>query len=93
MSREAFEYGDWADVRQYFETLAVCDELNSTPLPSRELIWWRSRLAEKRRLAQRSTIAIETVRVAAVVVAAIFVVLTTLLWAPGFSAICRCHCP
>jgi hypothetical protein len=46
------------------------------------LIWWRARLDEKRRLARRSVLAIETVRVAAVTVAALFVVLSIVLWAP-----------
>jgi hypothetical protein len=77
-----FQYEDVSAVRRYFEELAVCDELNSSPLPSPELIWWRSLLAEKRRLARRSVVAIETVRMAAVVVSAVFVVLTMLLWAP-----------
>ncbi len=82
MNRAAFQHEDVAVVRQYLQKLAVCDELNAFPLPSPELIWWRSRLAEKRRLARRSVVAIEAVRVAAVIVSAVFVVLTMLLWAP-----------
>lgn len=82
MNRDAFQYEDVTAVRQYLQKLAVCDELNASPLPSPELIWWRSLLADKRRLARRSVVAIETVRIAAVVVSAVFVVLIMLLWAP-----------
>jgi hypothetical protein len=73
---------DESRLRRYFEELAGCEELDASPLPSPELIWWRARLAENRRLARRSIIAIEGVRIAAVVVAAAFVVLSVVLWAP-----------
>ncbi|MCU1291482.1 MAG: hypothetical protein JWP08_332 [Bryobacterales bacterium] len=73
---------DLAAVREYLEELSGCDELNAAPLPSPDFIWWRSQLAEKRRLARRSVLAIETVRIAALVVSAVFLILVTLLWAP-----------
>ncbi|MBV8867781.1 MAG: hypothetical protein JO210_20455 [Acidobacteriaceae bacterium] len=82
MNRDTLKYHDVIAIRQYLEELAVCDELSGSPLPSPELIWWRSRLAEKRRLAERSVIAIETVRTAAIVVSAVFIVFTILFWAP-----------
>jgi hypothetical protein len=81
MSRDAFEDDDTA-IREFLAEWARCGELDSIPLPSPELIWWRARLAEKRRLAQRSVLAIETVRIAAVAVAALFIVLSIVLWAP-----------
>src|SRR6185312_6128522 len=80
MSRDAFE--DDAAIGHFLEGWARCDELDATPLPSPELIWWRARLDEKRRLARRSMLAIETVRIAAVAVAALFIVLSIVLWAP-----------
>jgi hypothetical protein len=82
MNRDAFQEEDGTTVRRYLEGLAICDELNAFPLPSPELIWWRSRLSEKRRMARQSVIAIETVRMVALVVAAAFVVLSMVLWAP-----------
>jgi hypothetical protein len=81
MNRDAFEDGDMALIRQHFEELANCDELDDSPLPSPELIWWRSLLAEKRRLARRAVVAIDTVRIAAVVVSAVFIILAIFLWA------------
>ena len=69
-------------IREYFEKLSACEELSAAPLPSPDLIWWRSQLAEKRRIANRSVKAIETVRIAALIVAAAFVLLVMLLWAP-----------
>jgi hypothetical protein len=69
-------------IREYFEELSVCEELNAAPLPSPDLIWWRSQLAEKRRIASQSVKAIETVQIAALIVAAAFVLLVMLLWAP-----------
>jgi hypothetical protein len=81
MNRDAFQ-DEEAALRQYFEELAACDEPNASPLPSPELIWWRSLHAEKRRLARRSVVAIETVRIAAVVISAAFILLATLFWAP-----------
>jgi hypothetical protein len=73
---------DLSGIREYFNEIAACDELDSTPLPSPDLIWWRAQLAEKRRLARRSVLAIETVRITALVVATAFLVLITLLWGP-----------
>jgi hypothetical protein len=80
MNRDAFQNGDTALIRQYFEELANCGDL--PPLPSPEFIWWRSLLAEKRRLAQRAVVAIETVRIAAVVVSAVFAIVTVSFLAP-----------
>lgn len=82
MSREDSEFEDVAAIRQYFEEVSNCDKLHDSPLPSPELIWRRALLAEKRRLARRSVVAIESVRFAAVVVSAVFSVLVTFLWAP-----------
>jgi hypothetical protein len=81
MNRDAFECEDMALIRHYFEELSNCDGLTESPLPSADLIWWRSRLAERRRLARRAVVAIETVRIGAVVVSAVFVILATVLWA------------
>lgn len=81
MRGDAFE-GDDTAIREYLEEWARCGELAAVPLPSPELIWWRARLAEKRRLARRSVLAIETVRIAAVAAAALFIVLSISLWAP-----------
>lgn len=82
MNRDAPHDEEVTIVRQYFEELAIRDELNDSPPPSAELIWWRSRLREKRRLARRSVLAIDTVRTLAVVLSAVFVVLANVLWAP-----------
>lgn len=82
MNRDAFREEDGTTVRRYLEGLTICDELNALPLPTPELIWWRSRLSENRRMARQSVIAIETVRMVALVVAAAFVVLSMVLWAP-----------
>jgi hypothetical protein len=82
MNRDAFQYQDVAAIRRYFEELANCNELLDSPLPSPELIWWRSLLAEKRERARRSVIAIEAVRHAALIVSAAFIVLATVLWSP-----------
>lgn len=86
MNRDSFEYDDIATVRQYLDELADCSELNSAPLPSPDLIWWRAQLAEKRNLARRSVLAIDAVRAAAVVVSAAFVFLMILSWAPRLFA-------
>ena len=82
MNRDVFQYQDVAAVRRYFEELANCDELRNSPLPSPELIWWRSLLAEKRQLARQSVVAIETVRTAALIVSAAFIVLAMVFWSP-----------
>ncbi|HEY7305431.1 MAG TPA: hypothetical protein VH601_15010 [Bryobacteraceae bacterium] len=81
MNCNAFQ-DDEAVVGLYVEELAACRELNAWPLPSAELIWWRSVLARKRELARRSVLAIETVRIASLVISAAFVVLAILVWAP-----------
>jgi hypothetical protein len=90
MNRDAFDDEDAAGIRQCFQQLADRDrsnaELSASPLPSPELIWWRARLAEKRRLTQRSLIAIETVAAFSIAVAAVFVAIVTLLWAPRLFA-------
>jgi hypothetical protein len=82
MNRNDWQPEDVAALRRYLLDLAICDELNTSPLPSPELIWWRSRLAEKRRLARRSVVAIETVRIAGIVASVIFVIIAMVLWAP-----------
>jgi hypothetical protein len=82
MSRDAFDDADKAAIYECLQEWADCGELDATPLPSPELIWWRARLAEKRRLAQRSVLAIEAVRTAAVFAAALFMILSIALWAP-----------
>ena len=73
-------------VQQYLDELAECGELNGAPLPSPELIWWRSQLAHKRGLAQRSVFAIETVRIVALIVSAAFTIVATLVWGPQLFA-------
>jgi hypothetical protein len=86
MTPDQFQDEDAAAIRQYFEKLAAQDELanelRASPLPSPELIWWRARLAEKRRLSQRSVVAIDTVAAFSIGIAAAFVAIITLLWAP-----------
>jgi hypothetical protein len=82
VNRDAFQGDDIPAIRRYFEELASCGELNASPLPAPELIWWRSRLAEKRRLARQSVVAIDTVRAVAVVISSVFAIIVTLLWAP-----------
>lgn len=82
MNRDALAYEDPDSIRQFFQELGSCEELKALPSPSPELIWWRSVLAENRRLARQSVLAIETVRIVAVFVCATFAVLATILWAP-----------
>jgi hypothetical protein len=82
MNRDGFEDEDATAIRRYFEKLALGDELTASPLPSPELIWWRARLSEKRRLSQRSVVAIDTVAAFSIAVAAVFVAVVMLLWAP-----------
>jgi hypothetical protein len=86
MNREDSEYDDVAVIRQYFEAVTNCDTFDDTPLPSPELIWWRAQLAEKRRLARRSVVAIESVHAAAVIVSLVVAIFATFLWAPRLFA-------
>jgi hypothetical protein len=82
MNRDAFEDEDAAAIRQYFETLAAREAVDASPLPSAELIWWRARIAEKRRLTQRSVVAIDAVMACSIAVSVAFVAIITLLWGP-----------
>ena len=86
MNPDQFQNEESAAIRRYFEKAAACEELSLSPLPSPELIWWRARLAEKRRLTQRSVIAIDAVAALSIAVAAVFVAIITLLWAPRLFA-------
>jgi hypothetical protein len=81
-SRDVFQCEDMTAIREYFEMAADCDELHDFPMPSADLIWWRSLLAEKRRLARRSVVAIENVRMAAVIISAAFAIFAMIFWAP-----------
>lgn len=76
------DFDDVQILRQYFDEIADCEELKATPLPSADLIWWRSQLAGKRELARRSVRAINAVRLAAVIVSLTFVAVAMVLWAP-----------
>ena len=82
MNRDDSQHKDVVALQRYLEDLAICNELNASPLPSPELIWWRSRVAEKRRLARRSVVAIETVRIAGLLASVVFVIVAMVLWAP-----------
>jgi hypothetical protein len=66
-------------VWRYLETVASQEKCDA-PLPSVDLIWWRAELAEKRKLAARSVMAIELVQKAAMVVVAAFLIVAAVLW-------------
>lgn len=86
MNRDEFECDDISVLRDCLQELAACEELNTVPLPSPDLIWWRAQLAEKRSLARRSVRSINAVRAAAIVVSTVFALLASFLWAPRVFA-------
>ena len=73
-------------VHQYLNELVLSEDLNFFPLPSPDAIWWRSQLREKRDLARRSVLAIDTVRMAALVVSAASAAFATFVWVPRMFA-------
>jgi hypothetical protein len=77
-------------VWRYLEQLAS-QEACEAPLPSASLIWWRAQLAEKRKLAARSVVAIELVQKAAIAAVAAFVIVAAVLW--GRDVLGNCSLP
>lgn len=82
MNGECLPDEEVSNILDYFQTISACEHLDSSPLPSPDLIWWRSQLIRRRQLARRATIAIDAIRIIAFAVLAAFIVCSFVLWAP-----------
>ena len=71
-------------VWRYLDELSK-DEADQEPLPSADRIWWKAQFAKKRKLAERSVLAISLVQKVAAALAAAFMVLVAVLWGPAMA--------
>lgn len=63
------------------------ENLASTPLPSADSIFWRAQIAERRRLAERSTASIRNLQRIAATVVLVFTAGFLAVWSPAVAKI------